>query len=206
MKQRNNILLYGFLLFLLFIGVFLIFNKNETLLKSVNSLSFPILLFTISTLLFKGNEYVKNKLKEKIFNQRRKAKKCVNKLKDQEHLLTKNENEDETTYVSKLKELKTTAENSKESSSFLISLCDRYIIVHRIAIFVDIISTICFAFCLVVLSGVIRLDINTIWINVISLALVLFDFSIYEELLDIYVNHLFKKVHNLSHKKSCEKG
>ena len=206
MKQRNNILLYGFLLFLLFIGVFLIFNKNETLLKSVNSLSFPILLFTISTLLSKGNEYVKNKLKEKIFNQRRKAKKCVNKLKDQEHLLTKSENEDETTYVSKLKELKTTAENSKESSSFLISLCDRYIIVHRIAIFVDIISTICFAFCLVVLSGVIRLDINTIWINVISLALVLFDFSIYEEFLDIYVNHLFKKVQNLSHKKSCEKG
>ena len=69
MREQINILKYGFLFFLIVVGVVSIFYKELSFINAINTLSIPIFAFSLSILLVKANQYVRQEILKKITNQ-----------------------------------------------------------------------------------------------------------------------------------------
>ena len=91
MREQKNILNYGFLLALFLIGIISIFCENQVFVESINNLSIPIFLFTISTLLAKGNTYIRGRIFKSISTNKDLIDKYDNLLERYNVVIKKNQ-------------------------------------------------------------------------------------------------------------------
>ncbi len=180
-KHSKNIANYGLLLFLLIATFVTLMLKDISFVKYANGLSLPIFLLTLSVFLSKSNEKVKSKLKTKAKRQIKKIKLTSASPKSQSY---QNDNTD----------YKTSSKINTTNKSFSDSLSaiDKIIVILTKCI--NCIAILCFTSCLLVLTGIITFEMDCSWINIASLSILLLDVCVWDDLIDIYVKHLLKKL------------
>ena len=69
MREHKNILVYGFLIFLFFVGIISIFFHDLNFINATNTLAIPVFLFTISTLIAKANHFMRKVIMKEVSNK-----------------------------------------------------------------------------------------------------------------------------------------
>ena len=189
MREQKNILNYGFLLFLLVVGVISIFHQETTFINALNTLAFPVFLFTIATLIAKSNQFIRTVLSEEAHKQEPIDEKYDKLLARAEEIAEKSNHalEDE-------KLVCETRNEAYKSKLYLTAIYKRSLIVSKIGTCVNFIAMISFVFCLLSLTGLFSIDASFHWINILSLALVFFDFFVLDDWLKSYSRKLKNKL------------
>lgn len=196
MREPINILKYGFILFLIFSGIVSIFNNEPYFVNSVNSLSIPIFVFSISILFVKSNQYVRTEIFKQIQNKSTTTDNLKESIDKKEKRLKEtmcNGRIDE--YQNKIEEQKQLNQLYKHS---LISIhehnifCKYFIITDVFTKIFNTIATLSFSWCLLSLTGLFKITGNFVWVNIFSLALVFFDFFILDDLMSKMVRSKIK--------------
>ena len=92
MRDSNNIIKYGFLIFLLSVGVGAIFIKNDNLLNGIKNLSIPVFLLSLSLLLLRSNKYIRKRIHDEIdILNNKNSKDNVDKLIELNEIIIENE-------------------------------------------------------------------------------------------------------------------
>lgn len=198
MREQKNILNYGFLLALFLIGIISIFCENQVFVESINNLSIPIFLFTISTLLAKGNTYIRGRIFKSISTNKDLIDKYDNLLERYNVVIQKNQELDIDMKLEDVQELNKLTKDSLDTHVYLNQLYKRHSAIDRCTIVINVIAMISFAFCILSLVGVWSIKNNFACINVFSLALVFFDFFVYEDILNRMVDKIFAKVKKIT--------
>ena len=189
MKEQKNILNYGFLLFLLIVGVVSIFHKEPIFINSLNTLAVPVFLFTIATLIAKSNQFIRNVLLEEVKCQEPIGEKYDELLARAEEIAKKSNHE-----LADEIRVGETRNEAYKIKLYLTALYKRFIIVSKASSCVNFIAMLSFVLCLLSLTGLFSIDASFHWINIFSLALVFFDFFLLEDLLKSYSDKLQKKL------------
>lgn len=189
MKDQKNIITYGFLVFLLVIGIVSIFHKDTAFINALNTLAVPVFLFTIATLIAKANQFIRNVLVEEANHQEPIDEKYDKLLQRAEEIAHKSNHavEDE-------KLVCETRNEAYKSKVYLNAIYKRFLFISKLSSCVNFVAMISFVFCLLSLTGLFSIDASFHWINIFSLALVFFDFFVLEDWLKSYSCKLKKKL------------
>ena len=203
MREKKNILNYGFLLFLIILGIVSIFCDNEIIIKSINSLSIPIFLFSITTLLSKFGNYMNDAFFKKILDEESKDKEYEELIKRQK------QNIDECTDKMRFDNQRIITGlllNSTECKKYLCILYKRKILYSDLVKAFNLLSMISFVICLFSIIGIVQFDVDCPWVNIFSLALVFFDFFILDDILKKRVDKVLKKLSEKEVQKQLNKN
>ena len=188
MRDSVNIIKYGFMLFLIISGIVAIFSNESYFISSVNSLAIPIFAFSISILLVKANKYMRTNVLAKMRNQDKISYELEKDIdKEKEHLEKANCNgriEDYENEMAIMAQLNQLYKSSIVSHRIYIFLSKYFNVIDVFTRVLNIIAMISFALCLLSLIGVFRITGNFAWVNIFSLALVFFDFFIFDDLME----------------------
>lgn len=156
-------------------------------------MSLPIFLFTISTLIVKSNQYIKNSFSKAISDQEEIIELSERLIKSEEKMIEmkKSSNEDITQYKINLAD---TIDKSVHNLAYSNGLHRCFIFMHTTTIVVNIIAMFSFVFCLLSLVGLFPVLHNNNWINIFSLVLVFFDFFVFENFMKVICDKAFKKI------------
>lgn len=193
MKDQKNILNYGFLIFLIIIGILSFFKKDDAFVNAINSLSLPIFLFTISTLIVKSNQYIKNSFSKAISDQEEIIELSERLIKSEEKMIEMKKSSNEDITQDKIN-LADTIGKSVHSLAYSNGLHRCFIFMHTTTIIVNIVAMFSFVFCLLSLVGLFPALQNHNWINIFSLILVFFDFFVFEDVMKVICDKAFKKI------------
>lgn len=166
-RNYKNIVPYGFLVFLIIAGVFSIFSNNEVINANINGLAIPVFLLSVSILLSKSNKYVR----EKVFGKIEQLDRTIKQDHAEDYSMEKLENLEEYNM-----------------------LCKHFMYVDRCTKWISIIAIISFSICLLSMIGIISIPISSGYINLFSLALVFFDFFIWEDMIQKKVDSSINKI------------
>ena len=199
MKDQKNILNYGFLIFLIIIGILSFFKKDDAFVNAINSLSLPIFLFTISTLLVKSTKYIKDSFSKAISYQDELISTVEETIKLREEAITIKKK-----YGEEIAEDDEKLSKSYEKSIHYWAYCSglrKYAIcTNKIAAIINFVAALSFAFCLISLIGVLPCYDSFHWINIFSLMLVFFDFFIFEDVMKFVCDKMLKRIREKSEK------
>ena len=182
MKDQKNILNYGFLIFLLIVGILSFFKNDDAFVNAINSLSFPIFLFTISTLLVKSNKFTKDYFLKAVSYQDKTVELLNETIRLHEELIEMKKKNGENVYEDKEKLADTL--NDSIHSTALSNGFHKYLNTIEITTkIINVIAMFSFVFCLLSLMGLFSTIGNLNWINIFSLLLVFFDFFIFDDVM-----------------------
>lgn len=194
MREQINILKYGFLFFLIVVGVVSIFYKELSFINAINTLSIPIFAFSLSILLVKANQYVRQEILKKITNQNKIVENLHNNIIQEEEKIKgieyKNKQELE-------KQLSLMYKKSLISNKELTFYYKFFFTIDLFTRIFNIIAMLSFSGCLLSLTGIVKINTNFAWVNIFSLVLVFFDFFVFEDLIKKSFN---KKIEKISEK------
>lgn len=202
MREQINILKYGFLLFLIVVGIVSIFNQEANFINAINSLSLPIFMFTISILFVKANKYARDVVWSKIMSQEKVVDEQKAKVIEKGEAIKKTDNNKIALYE-QFKELHQNSLISMEEMGFLFKWFNTIDVFTKVF---NLLSLVCFAWCLLSLTGIIAIHVNFAWVNIFSLALVFFDFFVFDDLLKRFFKRKFEKLHEQAEKEITQKA
>ena len=191
MREQINILKYGFLFFLIVVGVVSIFYEELSFVNAINTLSIPIFAFSLSILLVKANQYARQEILKKITNQNKIVENLHNNIIQEEEKIKgieyKNKQELE-------KKLSLMYEKSLISSKELTFYYKFFFTIDLFTRIFNIIAMLSFSGCLLSLTGIVKINTNFAWVNIFSLVLVFFDFFVFEDLIKKSFNKKIEKI------------
>lgn len=194
MREQINILKYGFLFFLIVVGVVSIFYEELSFINAINTLSIPIFAFSLSILLVKANQYARQEILKKITNQNKTVENLHNNIIQEEEKIKgieyKNKQELE-------KQLSLMYKKSLISNKELTFYYKFFFTIDLFTRIFNIIAMLSFSGCLLSLTGIVKINTNFAWVNIFSLVLVFFDFFVFEDLVKKSFN---KKIEKISEK------
>lgn len=194
------------MLFLIVTGIVAIFSCESYFISSVNCLAIPIFAFSISILLVKANKYMRANILAKIQDQDKIAEGLKKDIGKKEELLEKvkceDNIEDYENQMAIMKQLNPLYKNSLVSYQTYIFLAKYFNIIDGFTRAFNIIAMISFTWCLLSLVGVFRLAGNFAWVNIFSLALVFFDFFIFDDLMEKMLNRKITRIQEQADKKT----
>lgn len=180
MREQINILKYGFMLFLITVGVVSIFNQDTYFINAINSLSIPIFAFSTSIIFVKANYFARNELFQRISNKNKMVDDLSADIEKKENIITNIEQSEK----NKIKEqLNLLYEKSLISNKELTFLYKYFFTVDLFTRMFNAVAMLSFTWCLLSLTGILKISANFAWVNIYSLALVFFDFFILDDLL-----------------------
>lgn len=187
-------------------GIVAIFSSESYFISSVNCLAIPIFAFSISILLVKANKYMRTNILAKIQDQDKISEGMKKDIGKKEKLLEKvkceDNIEDYENQMAIMKQLNPLYKNSLVSCRTYIFLTKYFNIIDGFTRAFNIIAMISFAWCLLSLTGVFRLVGNFAWVNIFSLALVFFDFFIFDDLMEKMLNRKITRIQEQADKKT----
>lgn len=200
MKDQKNILNYGFLMFLLVVGIFSFFKNDDAFVNAINSLSLPIFLFTLSTLLVKSTKYIKDSFSKAISYQDELISTVEETIKLREETIAIKKK-----YGEEIAEDDEKLSKSYEKSIHFWAYSNRLhkfvIFTNKVTTIINFLAAVSFAFCLLSLIGVVPFYNNFYWINIFSLMVVFFDFFIFDDIMKFVCDKLLKRIREKSEKK-----
>lgn len=191
MREQINILKYGFLLFLLVVGVISIFNQEPYFINVINSLSIPIFAFSISILFVKANQFARNEVFQRISNQNQLVENLHTDISQKEEKINKIEYNGKDDLKKQLNQLYTKSLISSKELTFLYKY---FFVIDIFTRIFNIIAMLSFAWCLLSLTGILTINANFAWINIFSLVLVFFDFFIFDDFIKKTFNKKIDKI------------
>ena len=197
MREKKNIFNYGFLVFLIVIGIVSIFSKNTSILNAVNSLSIPIFIFSIATILSKIGSFFDNSLFEKVISEEKRDEEYDKLVKRQEERIEKI-NSTSANFLEEKNFLNEVMESSIKCKAYLASLYKRKVQYSNLVYALNCIAMLSFTLCLLSLIGIIPFNFNCSWVNIFSLALVFFDFFVLDDLLKKREAKILSKLRQLA--------
>lgn len=202
MREQKNVLNYGFLLALIIIGIISFFYTDQMFINAVNSLSIPIFLFTISTLLAKGNNHIRTEVQKSISSQEKLVNDYDNLLHRYTKILAKNQQIGIDISSEDTDEINNLSKDTLTAHLYLKQLYKRHAVIDIFTIVINVLAMISFAFCILSLVGVINIKANFACINIFSLALVFFDFFVYDDILKKIVDKNSAKLRKIANEES----
>ena len=191
MREQINILKYGFLFFLIVVGVVSIFYKELSFINAINTLSIPIFAFSLSILLVKANQYARQEILKKITNQNKTVENLHNNIIQEEEKIKGIE------YKNKQgleKQLNLMYKKSLISNKELTFYYKFFFTIDLFTRIFNIIAMLSFSGCLLSLTGIVKINTNFAWVNIFSLVLVFFDFFVFEDLIKKSFNKKIEKI------------
>ncbi len=201
MKDQKSILNYGFLLFLVIVGVLSFFKTDTGFANAINSLSFPIFLFTVSTLMVKCNKFIKDYFEKAVVQQNKIVELLQEQIILRKQLIAQKEERNEDVAEDKIM-ITNRIGQSINNIALSMALQKYTATMNAITKIINFGATLSFAFCLLSLVGVISPLNNSNWINIFSLMLVFFDFFIFDGIMET----ICVKVHARICKKADKKA
>ncbi len=199
MREPINILKYGFLLFLVIVGVASVFNNEANFIASMDSLSIPIFAFSISILFVKANKFARDELFKRIQNREKTVNEQSKEVEQKGEALKKAEYANNKNLYENFKDMYKKSMISTKEMSFLIRYFGTIDIFTKIF---NMIAMISFTWCLLSLIGLFAININFTWVNIFSLALVFFDFFVLDDLLGKAFKNKLNKLHEQAEKET----
>ena len=148
-RESKNIVNYGFLAFLILVGVASFFIEEQSFVLRMNSLSIPLYIFSVSIILSKSINTIRKTINAEI-------------AKEDSKRVSINDSE------------KKYSIEALQSSERYILLVKRFFAIDKWTKGINIIAMLSFVLCLLSVSGIIVIGINSIWVNTFSMALVYF--------------------------------
>lgn len=201
MREQINILKYGFLLFLVTVGIVSIFNQDANFINAINSLSIPIFSFSLSIMFVKANKYALDEVFKRMMSQEKivdEHSTAVNKKSEQ---VRKAEGNEKINLYTKFEELRNSSLISMQEMRFL---CKYFSTIDFCTKLFNVIAMLSFTWCLLSLVGIFTLSSNYVWVNIFSLAIVFFDFFVLDDLLVKSFKRRFEKLHDQAVNKTAQ--
>ena len=194
------------MLFLFVSGITAIFSSESYFINSVNCLAIPIFAFSISILLVKANKYMRTNILAKMRDQDKISegleKDIDKKEEDLEKVKCEDNIEDYKNKMAIMMQLNSLYKNSVISCRTYVFLKKYFDIIDGFTKAFNVIAMISFAWCLLSLTGEFRLVGNFAWVNIFSLALVFFDFFIFDDLMEKILNRDVIRIQKQANKKT----
>lgn len=199
MREQDNILKYGFLLFLIAVGIVSIFYQDRKFANAINGLSVPIFMLSLSVMFVKANQYGREEVLKRISNQEKTCNDLSTEISKKSKQIEKNESEENRDIVEKVeinKEINLLYKKSLISTETYKFMCRYFSIVDFFTKVCNTFAMISFAWCLLSLMGIFVLKSSYLWVNVFSLAIVFFDFFILDDVLAKSVRRKIERFQN----------
>ena len=185
MRETKNIIMYGFLLFLIITGITINFISNTVIINNIKCLSVPVFIFTISLLFVKANYLIRQQTL-KVINTIEQTTK--NNEKESKHSLSELESlmnsiDDYKKHFSEILHDKEQIKYNLVESKKLTFLYKNFCIIDIFTKLFNIIGVLSFALCLLSVTGLFSIEISSPIIEIFSLCIMYFDFFILEDLL-----------------------
>lgn len=168
-RESKNIVNYGFLAFLILVGVASFFIEEQSFVLRMNSLSIPLYIFSVSIILSKSINTIRKTINAEI-------------AKEDSKRVSINDSE------------KKYSIEALQSSERYILLVKRFFAIDKWTKGINIIAMLSFVLCLLSVSGIIVIGINSIWVNTFSMALVYFDFFVLDEMITRHTRKLIEQI------------
>ncbi len=206
MRETKNIIMYGFLLFLIITGITINFISNTVIINNIKCLSVPVFIFTISLLFVKANYLIRQQTL-KVINTIEQTTK--NNEKESKHSLSELESlmnsiDDYKKHFSEILHDKEQIKYNLVESKKLTFLYKNFCIIDIFTKLFNIIGVLSFALCLLSVTGLFSIEISSPIIEIFSLCIMYFDFFILEDLLTKYINRKLRWIEKNA-KKQVEK-
>ena len=196
MRETKNIIMYGFLLFLIIAGITINFINNAVIINNIKCLSVPVFIFTISLLFVRANYVIRqqtlkiiNTMEQSIKNHKKESE---NSLSELESLM--NSKDDYKKHFSEILHDKEQIKYNLVETKKLTFLYKNFCIIDVFTKLFNFVGILSFALCLLSVTGLFSINISSPIIEIFSLCIMYFDFFILDDLVTKYINRKLRLI------------